>query len=100
MLAQYDHHSHKNDDHPSHLGCTGPLSTEPGTGVADEGGELLVEGEAGHQAQHLIIIFLSMVRMIILIILRRRITIIIAIAIMRTKISNMNTKEIKPAKKT
>ena len=91
MLAHYDHHSHKNDDHPSHLGCAGPLSTEPGTRVADEGGELVVEGEAGHQAQHLIIIFLSMVR----------ITIIIAIAIMRTiLISNMNTKEIDPAKKT
>ena len=53
MLAHYDHHSHKNDDHQSHLGCTGPLSTEPGTGVADKGGELFVEGEAGHQAQHL-----------------------------------------------
>ena len=74
-LAQYDHHSHKNDVDQSHLGCTGPLSTEPGTGVADEGGELLVEGEAGQQAQHLIIIFLSMVSMI---------TIIIAVAIMRT----------------
>ena len=69
--------------------------------IINKGGELLVEGQAGHQAQHLIIIFLSMVRMIILIILRRSTMIIIAIAIMRiTKISNMDTKEIKPAKKT
>ena len=40
--------------HANHLGCcTGPLSTEPSTGVADEGGELLVEGQAGDQGQHL-----------------------------------------------
>ena len=48
-----DHHNHTNDHDDNHLGCTGPLSTEPGTGVADEGGELLVEGQAGDQGQHL-----------------------------------------------
>ena len=37
-----------------YLSCTGPLSTEPSTGVADEGGKLFVEGEAGDQGQHLI----------------------------------------------
>ena len=41
------------DNHTDHHGCTGPLSTEPSTGVADEGGELLIEGEAGDQGQHL-----------------------------------------------
>ena len=46
--------NHTDDHHDdNHLGCTGPLSTEPGTGVADEGGELLVEGQAGDQGQHL-----------------------------------------------
>ena len=41
------------NNHDDHLGCASPLSTEPGTGVADEGGELLVEGQAGDQGQHL-----------------------------------------------
>ena len=41
------------DNHDDHLGCASPLSTEPGTGVADEGGELLVERQAGDQGQHL-----------------------------------------------
>ena len=41
------------DNQDAHLGCASPLSTEPGTGVADEGGELLVERQAGDQGQHL-----------------------------------------------
>ena len=36
-----------------HRSRAGPLSTKPSTGVADKGGELLVEGQAGHQSQHL-----------------------------------------------
>ena len=36
-----------------HRSRAGPLSTKPSTGVADKGGELLVEGQACHQSQHL-----------------------------------------------